>query len=188
MYEGDGRFAALPRAKAACAEHYGQGEVVMLAPVEERSEASHRHAFAWLRDVWASLPEHIADQYPSAEHLRKKALIATGWCDVRDYACASRAEATRLAATLKAELDDYTVIILRDAVVRVARARSQAFRKMNKADFQASKTDVIRWVSDLIGADPQAVAKMAGHSITSTTRDGPEAKNLGPLVEGEEAA
>jgi hypothetical protein len=159
MYEGDGRFAALPRAKAACAEHYGQGEVVMLAPVEERSEVSHRHEFVWLKDAWASLPEHLAAEYPSPEHLRKRALIATGWALMRDYACASRAEATRLAATLKAELDEYVVIQLQDTVVRVFRAKSQGYRKMNREDFQASKTAILEWVAGLIGVTPEQLTR-----------------------------
>lgn len=157
VYEGQGLFRALPRAVDACAEHYGQGEVVMLAPVEERSEVSHRHEFAWLKDVWASLPDAIAADFPSAEHLRKRALVATGWCDVRDYSCATRAEAMRLAATLRGELDGYTVVIVRDAVVRVCRAKSQSRSKMKAADFQASKTDVLQWVADLIGATPEQV-------------------------------
>lgn len=157
VYEGQGVLRALPRFVALAAEHFGQGEVVMLAPLEERSEVSHRHEFAWLRDVWSSLPDHIAADFPSAEHLRKRALIATGWCDVRDYPCASRAEAMRLASTLRSEVDDYTVVIVREAVVRVCRAKSQARGKMNKADFQASKTAILEWVSALIGATPEQI-------------------------------
>lgn len=158
VYQGDGVFAALPRAKGQCAEHYGQGEVVMLAPVEERSEVSHRHEFAWLREAWQTLPEHLTAEYPSAEHLRKRALIATGWCTVRDYACASRAEAARLARTLEGELDDYAVVIVSDAVVRVCRAKSQSRSKMKAADFQASKTAVLEYVAALLEVAPETLS------------------------------
>lgn len=157
VYEGQGVFRAIPRAVAACVERFGQGEVVTMEEIEERSEISHRHEFAWLREVWATLPESIAADFPSAEHLRKRALIATGWCTVRDYPCTSRAEAVRLAATLRGELDDYAAVIVSDAVVRVCRAKSQARNKMKAADFQASKTSVLQWVGDLIGATPDQI-------------------------------
>lgn len=149
IYQGEGAFLA--RSPMLADELYGPGEVLLLAPVDERSEISHRHEFAWLREAWENLPEALAADYPSAEHLRKRALIATGWCDVRDYPATSRAEALRLAATLKAELDDYAVVIVRDAVVRVCRAKSQARGKMNKADFQASKEAVLTYAANLLG-------------------------------------
>jgi hypothetical protein len=159
QYEGGGLFRALRRAVGVAEHHYGAGEVILMAPVEERSEVSHRHEFAWLRAAWASLPEHLADEYPSAEALRKRALIATGWCDVRDYACANRAEAQRLAATLRGELDDYTVVIVREAVVRVCRAKSQAKNKMKAADFQASKTAILEWIAGLLEVQPAALER-----------------------------
>lgn len=159
MYEGHGTFKALPRAVATCAEHYGQGEVVMLAPVEEHSEVSRRHEFAWLREAWVNLPEGLAEAYPSAEHLRKRAMIATGWCTTQDYVCGSKAEAARWAANLRRELDAYTLILVSGAVVRVHRAKSQGKGKMKPADFQASKQAILEWVSDLLGTTPEALQR-----------------------------
>lgn len=161
VYAGGDTFRVAPRFIPKVVEHFGEGEVVLMAQVEERTEVSHRHEFAWLRDAWATLPESIADDYPSPEHLRKRALIATGWADVKDYVCASRAEATRLASALRGETDDYTVVIVRDAVVRVCRAKSQSRRAMNKADFQASKDAVLRWVADLLGSTPDDLSPAA---------------------------
>lgn len=152
-------FEPLKRFHNVASAHYGAGEVVVLAPIEERSDASHRHEFAWLREAWQSLPDGLSAEYPTSEHLRKKALIATGWCDVRDYACASRAEAVRLAATLRGELDDYTVVIVRDAVVRVCRAKSQSRNKMKAADFQASKQAVIDHVAGLLNVAPETLSR-----------------------------
>jgi hypothetical protein len=157
LYEGAGLWRTLRRAVGIADHHFGVGEVVLMAQLEERSEASHRQEFAWLRDAWATLPDHIAADYPSPEHLRKRALIATGWCNVRDYPCASRAEARRLRATLASELDDYTVIVAVDDVVRVCRAKSQARNKMKAADFQASKTAVLEWVAALLHVEPRAL-------------------------------
>lgn len=130
------------------------GDIVPLERHEERSVATHNHEFAWLKDAWQNLPESIAADYPSAEHLRKRALINTGWCDVRDYACNSRAEAMRLAAALRGELDDYTVVVVQDAAVRVLRAKSQGRGKMSPANFQASKQAILDWVAELIGVAP----------------------------------
>ncbi len=170
VYEGQGVMRVMPRALAECVAHYGQGEVVILAPVEERSEVSHRHEFAWLRDVWATLPESIANDFPSADHLRKRALIATGWCHVRDYPCASKPEALRLAAMLEAELDDYAVVIPRGDVVRVCRAKSQSRNKMKAADFQASKTAIMDWIANLIGVSPE---DLISHASRDTDRGRP---------------
>lgn len=154
-----GAFRPLRRAQNLAAAHYAENEIVLLEPVEERSEVSHSHEFAWLREAWLNLPEHLVTDYPSPEHLRKRALIAKGWCTVRDYPCASRKEAERLASTLRGELDEYAVVVVSDAVVRVCRAKSQARNRMRKADFQASKTDILDWVSDLIGVTPEALTR-----------------------------
>ena len=82
------------------------GQCYRLAEIEERSEASHEQEFAWLREAWLSLPESIAREFPSPEHLRKRALIATGWCTTTDYVSGSAAETIRWAAKLRKEGDE----------------------------------------------------------------------------------
>lgn len=150
---------------------FGQGEIVTLEQVHERSKASHDHEFAWLDDVHATLPDSIAANYPSAEHLRKSALIATGWCHVRDYPCSSRAEAQRWAANLRAEADTYAVVIVRDDVVRVCTAKSQARNKMKAADFQASKVAIIDYIASLLGVAPRtANPGEGGMSLSAESR------------------
>lgn len=157
-YSGDGIFIADRRSLAVCLEHFGQGEVITMAVVEERSEVSHRQEFAWLREAWQSLPDALAAEYPSAEHLRKRALIRTGWCTVQDYPCGTQTEAKRWAAFLRRELDEYTIIEPSASVVRVYRARSQARGKMKAAEFQASKTAILEWVAALLEVDPQVLS------------------------------
>jgi hypothetical protein len=149
----------LKRFSDICDRQFVIGELYLMAPVEERSEASHKHEFAWLREAWQNLPDHLASEYPSPEVLRKKALIATGWCTIRDYPCVNRKEAARLAKTLEAELDAYAVVIVAQDVVRVCRARSQAKNKMRAEEFTASKNAVLDWVSNLIGVDPADLRK-----------------------------
>jgi hypothetical protein len=140
---------------------YGAGELVDLIEHHDRSTATHNHEFAWLKEAWETLPDHLKENYPSAEHLRKRALIATGWCTVRDHVCTTRAEAQRLAVALRGELDAYAVVIINDAVVRVCRAVSQSRGKMHKAAFQQSKTDIINYVADLLSVEPGKLAGIA---------------------------
>src|SRR4051812_26696984 len=57
------------------------GASYQLVEHHDRSAVSHSHEFAWLKDAWKNLPEGLADQYPTADHLRKRALIDAGYFD-----------------------------------------------------------------------------------------------------------
>lgn len=148
----------LPSFSKLADKSYVIGEVYPMAPLEGRSEVSHSHQFAWLREAWMSLPESMAAEYPSPEHLRKRALIATGWCTMTDYVCSSAAEAARWATNLRKEVDEYALVIVERAVVRVFKAKSQAIRAMGGEDFQASKTAILEWVANLLGVDPATLS------------------------------
>lgn len=154
--------AFLPTARFidAAAEKFVPGAVYWMGVEPERTERSHNHEFAWVAEAWRNLPDALAADYPNPEVLRKRALIHTGWCHVKDHACESKAEARRLARVLQAELDEYAVVIVREDVVRVCRAKSQARNRMKAAEFQQSKTDIIRWIADLIGVEPDTLSKM----------------------------
>lgn len=148
-----------PRFQRQADASFAIGEVRMMVEVQERSEVSHNHEFGWLKDAWLSLPESIANDYPSPEHLRKRALISTGWCTVTDYPCVSRAEAMRWAAFLRKEVDEYAIVQIERTVVRVFKAKSQSRKAMGKADFQASKTAIIEWVAKLLDVAPATLAR-----------------------------
>lgn len=151
-----GAFHPLKRAQNLAAAHYGEGEVLVMAPVEERSEVSHRHEFAWLHDAWMNLPEHLADQFPSKEHLRKRALIDAGFYNESIIDAGSNAAALRVAAFLRSK-DDFALIIVRGPLVVERVAKSQSRRAMNKAEFQASKEAVLETVSAMIGVSPETL-------------------------------
>jgi hypothetical protein len=136
------------------------GEVYRLAEEHERSQVSHNHEFAFLAEAWNSLPDHLLDQYPSAEHLRKKGLIAKGHCTMTQHACASIAEAERLEAAIIGHVDTYAVVRRRGSVVTVYEAVSQSYRAMGKAQFQQSKTALMEFVGDLIGVAPDELSKV----------------------------
>jgi len=166
-YEGQGVFRALPRAVAACAEHYGQGEIVVLAPLEARSLASHNQYFAALNECWLNLPETVALRWASVDHFRKHGLIATGFHDQRSLVCASKAEAARVAAFMR-PMDDYAIVTVSQAVVTVYTAKSQSMRAMGRDGFRRSKDEVLGWA-----------AMQAGISLESLSppRDDARAKN-----------
>jgi hypothetical protein len=136
------------------------GETYVLAIEEQRSMAAHRGYFARVREAWASMPDHMAADYPSAEHLRKRALIMVGFSEHRDFVASSKAEALRLAAFLK-PTDSYSVITVRDAVVRVFTARSQSVKAMGKEEFKRSMDAVENWVAKLLGISPEEMARAA---------------------------
>lgn len=144
------------------AEDYEHDQVVRLAPVEERSSASHRHQFAWLKTAWESLPERYAGEpwAQSPEHLRKYALIRTGFATTVETVCDSNATAMRVA-TMARSLDEYAVAEVDGRVIRVHRARSQSNRAMNKQDFEASKAAILNFIAGLIEVDPETLARQS---------------------------
>lgn len=147
----DGRaFVPLRQSAGQCTERFGAGEIVLLDVQEERSALSHRHYFAAIREAWANLPELYDGRWPSPEHLRKWALIQSGYSDERSIVCASKAEARRMAAFIQ-PCDEYSIVLALGSVVRVFTARSQSLRAMGKAEFQASKDHVLETISKLIG-------------------------------------
>lgn len=139
------------------AEQFVAGEHYQVATIEERSINSHNHFFAALNDLYGNLPESIADSFSSVEHLRKRALIATGWRDERSIVCASKAEAQRVAAFVR-PMDDFAAVSVHESAVVVWTAKSQSMRAMGKETFQRSKDDVLNWAAALIGTEQPITA------------------------------
>lgn len=154
-WDGD---AMIPRERErrACDDRFVVGAIYALAVQEDRSAASHRHYFASIREAWMNLNETDSARFPTPEHLRKYALISTGYADERSIVCASKAEALRVAAFIR-PMDDFSVVVARDGVVKVFTAKSQSQRAMGKADFQASKDAVLSFVANMIGVTESAL-------------------------------
>lgn len=138
------------------ARSYEVGGFYVMAPFEQRSDATHRHQFAWLREAFNSLPERYAVEpwATSPEHLRKHALIRTGFCDVETVVAGSKAAALRFAAMLRG-IDEYALVTVDGATVTRLTAQSQSQRAMGKARFQESKTAILEFIADLIGVTPE---------------------------------
>lgn len=158
-YNGTG-FDLLPRFQRIADERFVIGQIYTLEEREERSSASHRHFFACVREAWANLPEEYDGRWATDTHLRKWALIQVGYRDEETIVCGSKAEALRLSAMVK-RLDDFSVVVVRDAVVTVLRAKSMSQKAMDKATFQKAKDAVLSMLSTMIGTTPAQLERAA---------------------------
>jgi hypothetical protein len=135
---------------------YVVGQRYNLEHREDRSATTHNHEFAWLHEAWLNLPENLADVYASPEHLRKRALIDTGWYDEEIIDCSTNAAALRVASSFRRR-DDFALVIVRGPLVSIRTAKSQSRRAMTKRQFAASKQAILEVVSAMIGVSPDAL-------------------------------
>lgn len=144
-------------------KHFVVGESYMLIPHEERSMRSHRYYFASVTEAWKNLPDDLAERFVTADHLRKYALIKSGYRDERSIVCSSRAEAVRIGAFVR-PVDEYAVVTVSEAVVTIYTAKSQRVRAMGKKAFKESTDAVLDTVAAMIGTSKDALAANAGQA------------------------
>lgn len=130
---------------------------------EERSTNSHSHFFAAVSEAWKNLPEDQAERFATADHLRKYALIKAGFFDERSIVAASKAEAVRIAAFVR-PMDEFALVVSMERIVKVYTAKSQSFRAMGKANFQASKEAVLEVLAVMVGVKPESLSANAGRA------------------------
>ena len=154
-YRGEGMFeASSPYHRKRVDGLYGKGEMIEVEVVEDRSPASHKHFFARVAELWQNLPEWLSNDFNNPTHLRKFALIRTGYCTKRIFPCRSTKDAVDIADWVS-DIDPYVICeIVRaqhgpGAVLTVWRAESQNM-KMKRHRFQQSKDDVLSFIECLI--------------------------------------
>jgi len=154
--EGEGiRHLELNRQDTLKLELLGakNNQFLLLTFDEERSAISHAHYFAVIGNAWANLPEDLAADFPTAEHLRKWALIKAGYiAGTHTTVCRSGAEARRWAMFSR-QVDKYAIAVVQDRIVTVHQAASQSLEAMGKVKFQKSKDAVFGVLSQLLGVD-----------------------------------
>ena len=143
----------VPRHPEVADRHFVVGDRYTLAVHENRSTASHNHYMAAIKEAHDNLPESVAERLPTPEHLRKYALIKAGYRDERSIACASKAEAQRVASFTK-PMDDYAVVVAQESTVTIYTAKSQSYRAMGKKIFQESKERVLDVIAEMVGVTP----------------------------------
>jgi len=129
-------------------------QVYVIEPEKPRSYASHKHHFAWLNTAFLNLPEKHVGLFTNSEHLRKYALIKTGFCLVKDFPVLSMAEAERTETVARALADKYSIVVVQDKLVRVFTAQSQSVTGMGGKRFQESKSAIREYIAALIGVEP----------------------------------
>lgn len=127
---------------------------------EHRSAKSHDHFFACVNEAWKSLPENMADDFPSPEHLRKWALIKAGFCSETRIVCANNAEAMTLAAKAKA-MDKFSLVAIDGKLVTIWTADSQRKDAMGRQAFQEAKDRALDEISKLIGTNAATLRSAA---------------------------
>lgn len=154
IWEGDGFKPASPHWQRKADAEFVVGQHYKLVEHHDRSQAAHNHEFAAIADMWQSLPERYQHEpwAQSPEHLRKFALIMCRYCDTATYPCATRAEAERWAANLR-PIDQYSVVRVEGSTVYRFTAQSQSKRSMGAKLFQESKSSILDYIEDLVGAD-----------------------------------
>lgn len=157
------------RFRKQCNEQFVVGEEYPMTILEARSRNTHNHFFASVHEVWKNLPEDIATDFPSPEHLRKWALCKTGWSIMKNFVCETPDHAKQLALFARS-IDEYAVIEVRGNIVRIHEAKSQSAAAMGKEEFQKSKSDVLDKIAELIDVKPAQLRKEAERSFPEPKR------------------
>lgn len=148
------------RFAAECDRLFAIGEDRTLEAYDERSDKTHRHEFAWLREAWQTLPDDLKDEHPSPEYLRKWALVKCGFYNEERIDVGTNAGALRVAQAIRSfPGEEFSAVVVRGPLVVVRRPKSQAKGKMDKAEFQASKTAILELIAELIGVTTEQLSK-----------------------------
>ena len=165
----DGSQMVPARGFAARAEkQFVPFESYTLAVVEQRSVKEHNHYMAAVADAFDNLDEALTERIRTPAHLRKWALIATGWFDEKVTDCGSHEVALRMAAFTRVlegnRVDDYCEIIVRGPALVVRTAKSQKMHgagAMSKDDFRKSSTEVLDLLADMVGVNRTLLERYA---------------------------
>lgn len=158
IWSEQGHMIPMPRFRKQCDEQFVVGEEYPMTILEARSRNSHNHYFAAVHEGWKNLPEDIATDFPSPEHLRKWCLCKTGWSTMKNFVCDSDDHARNLAAFCRS-VDGYAVIEVRGNVVRIHEAASQSAAAMGREEFMASKQAVLDKIAELLDVTPKQLRK-----------------------------
>ena len=150
-----------------CDAEFAEGEDRWLEAIADRSPQSHKHYFACIAEAWANLPERLGARFRTPEALRKWCLIETGWYTAPEpVTMVNQEEALRHALDLSRRHPDDRIYVDSEDPRRLIwkTAKSQNYRAMRKADFQASKDAVLQKLGELIGVPVEELERNAGRA------------------------
>ena len=157
------KFTALARRQFTKDARY------VLEPHHPVSHKERGHYFASIREAWGNLSPEAVARYPDPEHLRKWALIKSGWRKENYTVCDSEERADVLAAFLR-KLDSLAVVVVEGKVVRTYLARSQKVGRpedgyMTDEEWKRSKQDVLDILSNQIGVTRKQLERSDGSNV-----------------------
>lgn len=142
------------------------GESVLVTIERGRSESSHKHQFAWIKEAWANLPESVMFEEWAAtpETLRKRALIDCGYFEQIIVDCGDTKAARAVAAEIgkaRRAAHGYAHAVVRGPVAVVRWPESQSVRSMGSERFQQSKTAIMEWIAAKLGVSLEDLRRSA---------------------------
>ena len=158
IWTGEAFAPETPRAHRAASSRFGVGEVVPLDVAHPRSKVSHDHFFALVAEAHGTLPEHLAERFPTPDSLRHYALCMAGYCDVETFIASSRAEALRLAGFVR---KGEVIVTVEGATVTRLTPHSQSMKAMGGKVFQESKAACLEIIAGLLETTPEALGRAA---------------------------
>lgn len=130
------------------AAHYEPGMGYLLHPAPLGSTPFERGFFAAVNEAWKNLPENKHEEYPTSEHLRKRALIKCGFYNLAEQVFDTEKDAQRAAAIAKGD-DEYCVVVASGTCVRKYTAQSM---KIRTTDDRKKFKEMANAVLDLLSA------------------------------------
>lgn len=155
-----------PRYPKRSADIYQDQVFYLFVPFKPRSKNSHSHQFAWLHKAWENLPEELSAQYPTEDHLRKRALIQAGFYDEEIIDCETQ-KAAMVVASFARRHDDFAWIVVRGPLCVIRTAKSQTMFGPNAMDhetFQRSKTAIMEIIAEMIGVTSAQLSGEGGNT------------------------
>lgn len=144
-----------------CARTFEPGKRYKLIEFSERSRETHDHFFATVAGYWQNWPERYERDLPSADHLRKHALIRTGHYLQSVMAHASLEEATAYVRDFIRYVDyaEGSITSTHGTATVMRIAKSQRKQVMDAAEFQKSKQDVLEFCQAVTGISPEQMLR-----------------------------
>lgn len=152
----------LPFHLELCLRTFKTGKRYKLTEFSERSPETHNHYFKAVSRYWDNWPHDYERTLADREQLRKHALIRTGWYVQVAMAFESIEAASQFVATYKRSVDytEGSLIANKDGAMAVMLiAKTQQKDRMDAAEFQKSKQDVLEFCAAVTGISPEQMLR-----------------------------
>lgn len=164
----DGRaMIPLDRFRDLARRQFRAGQEYALIPHQPRSSKAQGLFFKAVQVAWENLPEQWQkrrdtnrERFPTANSLRKWALVQEGFADEHVTVCDTPEDAQKVAA-LARTLDEFAVIVVHENIVTVWVAQHQDAHTMDRDTFQRSMDKVMGRLAHMLGISSDDLAENA---------------------------